>query len=333
MNIITQEYLNDSIKKGVAGHFESLKRPRQVHRSNWASELGHPCKRYLYYGRTEGDKATEFSAYTQGIFHTGNIVEREFYKLFLSVGEEMKPKMRIVGTQALVKDNCMDKANISGVSDGLLQIQNEENRWDSVARVDIKSSNPNIYQQLNTVDDLRKYFWTAKYIAQASLYSFADNLTEACIILVNKTNLADFKVIMWTLNFAYVEELINAAEMVNLSVVCSLPPVKINRPDVCGRCEYGHICLPDLKFGTETTKIDSPETLEMLERREELAPYRKEYESIERQLENMLVKGQNSVCGNYIIDWKPFTRKGFVVEASSGWKKKIINTVVEEIEE
>ena len=60
MDTITQEYLNKAIKNGIVRHFDDLRRPRLVHTSNWASELGHPCLRYLYYGRTDGDKAKEF---------------------------------------------------------------------------------------------------------------------------------------------------------------------------------------------------------------------------------------------------------------------------------
>lgn len=330
MDTITQEFLNKQIKVGIDRHFRGLRSPRQIHKSNWASELGHPCLRSLYYGRTEGDKGKEFSIYTQGIFHTGNVVEREFYKLFADVGEQMEPKMRIVGAQVAVKDNCMDKLNISGVSDGLLQFDSGTGKFVSIARVDIKSSNPNIYQQLNTMEDLSRYPWTAKYVAQASIYSFADNLDMACIILVNKTNIADFKIIMWKLDFAFIESLLNKAEMVNLAVDCNEPPNKINRPDTCGRCDYAHICMPDLQMGTETKLLDDEETLELLERRTELAPYRKEYEQIEKRLEKMLIKGQDIICGKFVISWTPFTKKGFTVAETSGWKKKIVNTKADE---
>lgn len=291
-------------------------------RSNRASALGDPCIRKLVYMRTAWDKALPPSESLAGIFETGNRLESVIERILSEAGQSANPRWRIVGAQISIKDNLLEQYEISGHIDGILQTE-ESGQWDNLAVVDIKTSSPHVFASLDGIESLEKYPWTAKYIAQLSIYALGLNLEKCCLIFIDKSNLFSAKTILWDLDYGYAEELLAKAKAINKHVNEGTLPDKINRPDICGRCEFAAYCMPELAGTGNMIINDDSELADMLQRRGELEPAKKEFDAIESTLKKRLVEGQDIICGQFAIEWQQKERKAYQVPAANYWQKKI----------
>jgi len=319
--MITQEILND----GIASYLMPLKKKYPCH-VNRISSIGHPCERFLYYKRAAWSQAPDISDGLQGIFETGHLLEPQIQVVITQVGLVSCPRWRVVGSQAPTMDALLEKYNIYGSIDGFLQVETAPNAWKTLGVLDIKTSNPNIFGNLNTFEDLARYPWTRKYVGQLSLYALGHNLEDCYILFVNKANLFDMKLIHFPLDMAYAESLLQKAERVNKAVETETPPEKINQPSECSRCDFASLCMPELQTGGEMV-MAGEEAAEMLETMMSLEEYKKEYDRLSKRLfGGILVKGKDAIVGNYIVTWTKTIREKSVrtIEAGEIWRKKII---------
>ncbi|MDP2895035.1 MAG: hypothetical protein Q8Q12_00575 [bacterium] len=305
------------------------KRKRFPSHVNRCSQLGDPCERRLFYHRTAWDQAKGISTGLAGIFETGTELEPLVERHLSEIGGWADPQFRIIGQQQATRDDLFDAHKISGRVDGFLQILKPEreghlnSHWQTLAVVDIKTCNPNVFESLDGVDSLGAYSWTSRYRAQLMLYALAHNLDQCLLIFVNKSNLWSFKTISFPLDFAYAESLIQKADRINVAVESGVPPVKLNRPDECGRCEYAHICLPEL-IGTGTLEFCmDPELEDLLIEREPLLEPRRRADQIDKLLGKRLVPGKDLAVGKFLIQWEQRHRKETVIPASDYWQKKV----------
>lgn len=318
-NTVLQDGLMSILKENVKTY------PQHVNR---ISEMGHPCSRYLYYSRACWDKKQPPNHHLLGVFETGNILESKIQSIITAAGENSSPKFRIVGSQMVTNDALLKKYNISGSTDGILQVYYD--KWQDEGTADIKTCHPNIFTAINSFEDLQKYSWTQKYPAQLMLYSFAFNLDKCFIIFVNKANLYDMKVIEFNVDYGYVESLLAKAERINDAIERAEPPVKINQVDTCSRCPFEHICCPDIKLGEGMDIIENAEIADLLDRRAELLEYHKEYEACDKKIKSYLNKGKDAICGKWLLTWKYFLKKEYTVPASEVFSLKIQSTQPED---
>lgn len=125
-----------------------------------ASDLGHPCVRCLVYQRTARDKASGHSPETRLLFAEGNHHETEVRKLL-----DACPAVEVVATQANFKlDSCM----VSGTCDAIVRTYDGAN-WAGPFVLEVKSAG-HPYNDYETVDDLQRHFWSARYLAQVQFY-------------------------------------------------------------------------------------------------------------------------------------------------------------------
>jgi len=296
-------------------------------RTNRASQIDDPCLRRLVYYRLDWEKQGSIPASLQQIFMTGNVLEPVIERIISQVGQASDPPWRIISAQTTLKDKLLGKYEISGHIDGLLQVF-VENAWFTIAVVDIKTCNPNIWGRINSYDDLIKYPWTKKYRGQLFIYALGEEQEKCCILLVNKSNLYQIKPIWFDLDYAYAEDLLQKAQVVNRFTKQGKYPPKLNQPEECGRCPFAHLCNPELAAtGNLQLKADQ-ELEEMLYRREELSEAHSEYAAVERQMKKRLVEGQDILCGDYMITWNSQQRKVQVdkvpQETKKVWVKKIV---------
>jgi len=289
---------------------------------NRISQMGHPCLRYLYYCRTAWDKAAPTDDGLQGVFMTGTLLEPQIEKIFTDIGAACEPPLRIVGTQISTKDKLLDEYKISGTIDGFLQ-QRNGNGWETLGVVDIKTSSVNIYNGLHGPESLEKYPWTRRYKAQLMLYALAHNVERCYILFVNKNNLYDMKVIEFPVDMSYAESLLQKAEKVNNAVVAKDPPAKLSEPAECTRCKFASLCCPDIDAGEGITVRESTELADALDLYDELLPFKKEFDTVDKQIKGMLTPGQSVIAGDFLITWKLTKRKSFTVAASDYFKRKI----------
>ena len=314
----------DDLKTGIAAVLGRKKKRIPCH-VNRISSLDDPCLRKLYYMRTAWDKAADVDDGLQGVFETGNVLEPVIERIVSEIGHESTPRWRIVGAQTPTNDALLKQYQVGGTIDGFLQAEFDA-RWTTLGVIDIKTMSANIFARINTWEDLKRYPWTAKYIGQVSLYALAHNQERAFLLLVNKQNLYDMKLIEVPVDMAHCEGLLQKAEIVNMAVATGEAPEGTVDNDACRKCSWFSICTPNVSTGGNLTVSDSEELAVILDRMDELQPTVAEYKALEKERDAMLPQGQDLVCGAWLITWKKSTVQHKAKEASESvqWRKKIV---------
>ena len=294
---------------------------------NRISALDDPCLRKLYYMRHDWDKARPVDDGLQGIFETGNVLEPVIERIVSEVGMAGDPPWRIVGAQTPTNDALLKSFQVSGTIDGFLQVEIDD-KWITLGVVDIKTMSPNIFRVVQTYADLGRYPWTRRYRGQVMLYALAHNLGWGYLLLVNKQNLFDMRLISFPVDMDYCEGLLQKAKTINEAIEADTPPEGVNDPDVCPGCQFYPFCMPDLTTGGNLIISDSDELEAILDRIDELAPSVKDSKALEKERDSMLVKGQAVACGKYLVTWKEITvnRKAAEARTDTQWRKKIVKT-------
>lgn len=298
--------------------------PQHVNR---ISALDDDCLRRLYYMRHDWDKAEPTDDSLQGIFETGHILEPVIERIVSEVGLLSSPRWRIVGTQTTTNDRLLKEYQISGTIDGFLQVETD-GQWVTKGVVDIKTMSPNVYPRINSYADLLKYSWTRKYRGQLMLYALAHNYETCFILMVNKANLYDIKVIEFPVDMAYCDGLLEKAKQVNQAIASETPPQGINDLKECKNCRYFSFCCPSINTGGNMELVDNAELESILDRMAELEPACDEYNELEKMRDALLQQGKDWTVGNWIIQWKEIQKSFKPQPAKDGfvrveWRKTI----------
>ena len=277
--------------------------------------------------RAAWDKAKPTDDGLQGIFETGNILEPVIERIVSEVGLAATPQWRIVGTQTSTNDALLKKYQISGTIDGFLQVKDERGQWITLGVIDIKTMSANVFRQIDGYDDLTRYPWTSRYRGQVMMYALANGVDRCYLLLVNKQNLFDMKLIGFNLDMDYCEGLLKKAESINQAIEANEPPQKINDPSLCPSCAWYAYCAPELTLPGNLMVIDNAALEETLERLDDLKEISKELSELERDRDKMLVKGQDVACGRFVITWKEIEihRKAQEARVETQFRKSIIS--------
>ena len=262
--------------------------------SNRASQLADECERRLVYYRTSWDKQIIPDVGLQYIFDEGNNQEEAVLNDLRNAGFSVTEQQRPF---------TWPEHQITGTIDARVGLNG--NRFP----VEIKSMNPHIFDNMDKVEDLKKYPWTSKYLGQILIYLLLGNSEEGLLILKNKTSgrlkqmeirLADY------LDLA--EELIQKADRINQHIKNGTLPPKINVFKVCSDCPFQAICLPEVLSKGGIEFIDNEALEKSLNRRLELAPLTKEYATIDKQVKEELKRYMQDKtiinCGKWVIEKK-----------------------------
>lgn len=307
-----------------------LKKEARVlpHRSNWASVLSDKCMRKLVYYRTHWDKQVPPDAWLQGIFETGKKLERVVRNILNEIGREAKPQWELIDTGVNLNDEFLNKHEIGGVPDTFLKIWPTDNgeKPNIVGPVELKGFDSSLFKQINTLADFDKYAWMKKYKGQLQIYEIGSNFETGWFLIFNKSNLWEYKLIEYPLDYNYAESLVKVSDQINHCVKAATFPDKINDPDECPKCPFASICNPDYSTGGNMTISDNVELEGVLGRLKDLEPVAQEIKDLEKVRDAMLTKGQDLICGPFIVKWKEVTKniKASAAKTIKYWQKKIV---------
>lgn len=276
--------------------------------SNRASEMGHPCERYLVYLRTRGEDRVLHDVNLQFIFDDGNLHEEGVLKDLKEAGFKIIEQQRAFEWKKYQITGMIDAKVLDG---------------DKAIPIEIKSFNPHIWEKVNSVQDMQrsKFVFLRKYPAQLTLYLIMDEKEEGLFILKNKVN-GRLKQIPIFLDYEYAEGLIQKAERINLHVQAGTLPERIPWEDgACEYCPFGHICLPSHE--EKGTLLNDPELELKLDRRGELKPLVDEFNELDKEIKEKLKEIPEVVIGNWIIKGKWIDKKEYTVQASRYWQMQI----------
>ncbi len=263
--------------------------------TNRASSLGHVCERKLVFDRTRWEEATLYDVGLQFIFDEGNLQEQQVLKDLAEAGWQVVEQQR---------DYEWKEYQITAHLDGKVLLEKP-------VTLEIKSMNPYTFTQINSAQDIiqSKKHYIRAYAAQGQIYMLLSNSDKMVFIFKNKST-GQLKEIWMDLDYQFAEELIQKASRINAHVAAGTIPEPIPwNEDVCGRCAFAHICLPEAR--REALDLtDDPELEVKLLRRAVLAPLRKEYEEIDDEVKSAVKEKPKVVVGDFLITGKFIEPKG-----------------------
>lgn len=282
--------------------------------SNRASELGHPCERYLVLCRTCWQQKQPHSVDTEFIFEQGREIEKQSLRELEDAG------FHVIEQQVTL---AIPELNITGHLDAEIS-QNGGAKYP----FECKSMNEHIWKRVNTLDDLSnsRQHWLRKYPAQITLYCHMKHAPMGLLYLKNKSN-GQPKALWVDYDLNYANELLVKAQRINNYVAAGTVPARIEEAAVCERCDFSHVCNPDI-IGAGVEIMDSAEREAMLERRHELQAIvkepNKELEEINDELKLAFEGKGDLLVGKWHVTGKSVSRKGFTVNASTHWSWKAV---------
>lgn len=267
--------------------------------SNRASSLGDDCERRLVYQRTRWEEAELHDVGLQRVFDEGHLQEKAVLRELTDARIELIEQQQSLEWKAY---------NITGHVDAVLAIDGD------AVPVEIKSMSPyifsaiayrgaGVYEWQEVAAAFEKKPWLRRYLAQLTIYMLCKNCGHGMLILKDKSNggLAQINV---ALDYEYAESLVTKAERINAHVDAGTMPDRIPYdPDVCSRCPYASLCVPDTIEGDPLRWLDDSLVEELLATREATAEARAGYEHADKKLKAWAkaCEGTKLVVGEWLI--------------------------------
>lgn len=267
-----------------------------------ASNLGHPCERYLYLLIKHWEEQKPHDVGLQNIFDLGNTLEEHTIKNIKEAGfEVITPTQR--SWQVDVKGGI-----ITGRED--IRIKDENG---NLLPVEIKGISPFEFDKLNSVDDFLKSKrpYIQGYPAQLFVYMLHFGKETGFFALTNKLT-GQTKFIEVPFDYDLGEKYLSKAERIYVALASNTPPEACDDISLCENCPLAHICGDCRRVPTD---IDLDEELdELINRKQELAAAKKEYEQVDKEIKAKVGEREKIITGQYLIERKASIRKAYVKE-------------------
>ena len=274
-----------------------------------ASNLGHPCERYLYLLIKHWNEQKPHDVGLQCIFDLGNTLEEHTIKNIKEAGFEV-----ITPT---VRSWKIDKPLITGREDIRIKDENGE-----LLPVEIKGISPFEFDKLNTVEDFlrSKRPYIRGYPAQLQIYMYYFAKEKGFFALTNKLT-GETKFIEMPFDYEYAESLLQKAERIYKALDEEAPPDACEDISVCEGCSLAHICGECRRVPAD---IDLDEELDaLIDRKNELAAAKKEYEQVDKEIKARVGDRDKVITGQYLITRSSFVKKAFTVPESVQYRVTI----------
>lgn len=283
-----------------------------------ASNLGHPCERYLYLLLTNWEEQKPHEKSLQSIFDLGNKIEDFAIDQIKKAGFEVITPLK--GKNGNWKIDVKGGI-ISGREDLRVKDENGE-----LIPFEVKGLSPTEFEKLNTVEDFlkSKRYTVRQYPAQLFLYLYKYEKEYGFFVIVNKLT-GEIKPIKMQLDYNFGEQCLAKAERIYRAVEEKNMPEPICDPSICEKCPLQHICGAVERISTDIEMDD--ELDDLLDKKAELQPIVSELEEVKEKIKTKVGERQRVLTGKYLIERKSFEKKEYVVPARTEWRmnvKKIV---------
>ena len=276
-----------------------------------ASNLGHPCERYLYLLIKHWEDQKPHDVGLQNIFDLGNSLEEHTIKNIKEAGfEVVTPTVR--SWKVDVKGGI-----ITGREDIRIKDENGE-----LIPVEIKGLSPFEFDKLNSVDDFlkSKKAYIQGYPAQLFIYMLKFGKEIGFFALTNKLT-GETKFIEVPLDYDYGEKMLSKAERIYAALEANVAPDACDDVSVCENCSLAHICGQVKRVPAD---IDLDEELdELIKKKSELAAAKREFDEVDKQIKAKVGEREKVITGEYLIERKPRQIKEYVVKARTEYHLSI----------
>ena len=282
--------------------WDSVEKQRKIFpaHTNRASDIGHPCIRYLVFSRTRWQDKLLPEVELQFIFNEGNVQEQAVNQMLRNAGFELTQQQRA---------HFEAPQNISGHLDAFIS---HPNILPDPVPAEIKGLSQHNWESLKSIQDMitSKQWYIRKYPAQLMIYMYMSNQAEGVFILKNKQN-GRLKFIGAELDYAYVETLLKKAELVNKLVAENASGDPIDDLDCCGSCPFKHVCFKDQTFGSGMIILEDDQINARMARIEALESSAEEHKKLDAEIGQQIkerlaqeppeTKKAELMIGNYVF--------------------------------
>lgn len=247
MNAVAEVSTFPDIVSAVDAVMEKRIRIHPCH-VNRASAIGDDCERRLVYERTSWREKKRHDVGLEYVFQVGNLLEEPILSLMRDAG------LKTIRQQEPFEYRQNGETLCTGHIDAIL-VDSEGNEF--VA--EIKSMSPNIWERVDTAEDMKKYPWTRRYAWQLHMYMFGLEIPRAIWILVNKST-GRIKQINADIDMDLAEAALQRCESINSHVKAGTFPERIEptpeNADICRGCPFFTLCAPAINYGELKLIID-----------------------------------------------------------------------------
>lgn len=255
-----------------------------------ASNIGHPCKRYLYLLIKHWEDQKPIDVTTQNIFDLGNKMEEYAIEKLKEAGFEV-----ITPT---VRSWQIDDPLITGREDILIK----DSESGDLIPGEIKGISPFEFDKLNSIQDFlrSKRYYIRAYPMQLLTYMWKFNKEHGLFFIVNKLT-GELKPIDLYLkdHESLMLEMLEKATEVNKAVAEDKMPEPIDDQDVCERCPLAHICGHSIAIPVDVETDD--ELDDLIDQRDALKESKKTYEDLDDQIKKKVGERPKVLSGKYLI--------------------------------
>jgi len=288
-------------------------------RTNWASQVGHPCEAFLVYSRTRWQDQLKHDLRLQYIFDEGRNQEQAIQNDLRAAGVEIVEQQRPFE---------WPEYRISGRLDWNTRVNG------TVLPTEVKGLAPSSWDKIDSIEDMLKHkrYYVRMYPAQLFVYLLMANKERGLFILRNKIT-GQYKIIEVPLDYEYAEGLLKKIEDVNLCLAESREGEKNIDEEICAECKFRHICLGKRDFGKGLQIIDNEELEADLNRMDLIKNIYQEYKALDEKVKKMVEGKEKISVGGFFITGKyieatkysiPQDIKSQYAEKYKYWKKKIV---------
>jgi len=266
------------------------KRIKQFPQNNLrASSAGHPCDRFHYHAIHDWREKELHDPILQSIFDEGKLHERDLMQTLSDLGFEVVEQQRSFQ---------IEKPLITGSIDGIMRHEGNDYPFDA------KSISPHDFDAVTAIEDLlySKKIYQRNYPAQMQLYLLMTGNELGFLLFKNKVT-GEPKQVWCQIDYDYCEKILKRAERVYLALKSETPPTRIEDLDACMKCNFRHVCLPDIQFGPGVIPIDDKELEDLLTRRFSLEGAAKGFKFLDETIKEAVTQGGvgEKICGDYLI--------------------------------
>ena len=267
-----------------------------------ASNVGHPCERYLYLSIKNWEDKRLYNETTQCIFDLGNKIEEYVIQTLKDAGFEV-----ITPTVRAWK---VEKPLITGRED--LRIKLEDGQF---YPVEVKGLSPQEWEKLNSVQDFlnSKKYYVRAYPAQLYIYMYQFGKEKGYFALCNKLT-GEIKLIEVPFDYEYAEKILQKAERIYKCLEKNELPQSCDDISVCEYCDLAHVCTANIKR-VETDIDTTGELDELIDKKQELAPAYREYSEINDKIKIAVGEREKVLSNKYIFEKKIIRKNEYTVPA------------------
>lgn len=278
------------------------KAPWNHSENNWASEIHHPCKRFLTYCRLDWENRQPMSIDGRYRVEEGKKQEITMKHMLEDVGFEVNL------AQVSYK---WGEYKISGKTDGSVTLRLPGDR-EQICPIEITTVQPWYWESTRTIEEIKNHpkFWINRKPSQLNTYFFMQNLPGGFLII--KTFGKRPRVLPMLIDYDLGERDIQTCEEVNLYVEERQYPDRIEFDSVvCGMCGFSHLCEP---IRTSNISGMPPELIPHIQRYCDLQPHVDEFNHLQKYLigsgkEPGLLRGKNIFHGDITIGSSSFVTR------------------------